>query len=89
MGVPIDYGAGASEAVRGMIEHSASRHKLLTENLRQGDLERAITEWRSLLRHVIWAPDYDWSRWRELKRSAEHWIEASPSTALPPGVVLA
>jgi hypothetical protein len=88
MGVPIDYGAGASEAVRGMIEHSTTRHKLLTENLRQGDLERAITEWRSLLRHVIWAPDYDWSRWRELKRAAEHWIEASPSTALPPGVVL-
>jgi hypothetical protein len=88
MGVPVDYGAGASEAVRGMVEHSTPKQKLLTESLRQGDLERAITEWRSLLRHTAWAPDYDWPRWRELKRAAEHWIEASPSAALPPGVTL-
>ena len=86
MGVPIDYGAGASETVREIVEHATPRQKLLTENLRHGDLERAITEWRSILRQIIWSPDCDWERWRELKAAAAHWLEASPSTALPPGV---
>lgn len=70
MGVPLDHGDGASEVVREMLEHKTPRQKLLTESLRAGDLERAIVEWRSLLRHVVWAPDYDWSRWRELKEAA-------------------
>ena len=86
MGVPIDYGAGASETVREIVEHATPRQKLLTENLRHGDLERAITEWRSILRQIIWSSDCDWKRWQELKAAAAHWLEASPSTALPPGV---
>lgn len=77
MGVPIDYGAGASEALRGIIELGLPRQKLLTESLRLGDLERALVEWRSLLRHLIHAPEYDWGRWRELKTAAAHWLPAS------------
>ena len=66
----------------------ASRaRKLITDTLRQGDIERAIIEWRSLLRHILAAPDYDFARWRELKAAAAHHIEASVSPSmlsLPP-----
>lgn len=71
LGVPLDYGAGASEAMREHIEHAIPRSKLLTEHLRLGDFERAYVEWRSLLRHITWAPEYAWTRWRELRKGAE------------------
>lgn len=77
MGVPIDYGAGASEALRGIVELGLPRQKLLTEALRLGDIERALIEWRSLLRHLIHAPEYDWPRWQELKSAAAHWLQAT------------
>ena len=75
MGVPLDYGTGASEAMREHLEHGIPRAKLLTEHLRLGDFERAYVEWRSLLRHIAWAPDYEWDRWRELKSAAAAAIE--------------
>ena len=87
MGVPPQYGAGASEAIREIIVHGVPRAKLLTETLRQGDIERAIIEWRSLLRHIVSAPEYDLARWRELKDAARSYIEATVSPAmldLPP-----
>ena len=70
MGVPLDYGAGASEAIRTHIEEGIARQRLLTESLRLGDFERAVIEWRSILRHIAWAQDYEWDRWRELKQAA-------------------
>ena len=82
MGVPLDYGAGASEAVREIVEHATPRAKLLTDSLRPGDIERALIEWRSLLRHIVWAPDYDWSRWRALKTAAGRYIDATVSPTL-------
>ena len=70
MGVPYGYGAGASEAIRSVAEYGISKQKLLTESLRLGDIERAFIEWRSLLRHIAFAPDYAWDRWMELKGAA-------------------
>ena len=32
-----------------------------------GDIERALMEWRSLLRHIVAAPDLEWDRWREIE----------------------
>jgi superfamily II DNA/RNA helicase len=81
-GVPTEYGAGAAEAIRAIIEHATPRQKLLTESLRAGDIERGLIEWRSLLRHIVWAPDYEWDRWRELKRRAAQFIDATASPAL-------
>ena len=81
MGVPPEHGAGASEVVRAIVEDGMPRHKLLTESLRTGDIERGLIEWRSLLRHIVWAPEYDWPRWRELKTKAARFIvsvRASP-----------
>jgi superfamily II DNA/RNA helicase len=87
MGVPIDYGAGASEAIRDIVEHATPKQKLLTESLRAGDIERGLIEWRSLLRHIVWAPDCDWPRWRELKAASAKYIDATTSPTvldLPP-----
>jgi hypothetical protein len=79
MGVPVDYGAGASEVIREMVVHQTPRQKLLSEALRQGDLERALVEWRSLLRQVVWAPEFPWPRWRDLQAAAKSHIESSQS----------
>jgi len=76
MGVPLDYGAGASEVVREIVEQGASRTRLLTESLRQGDIERALIEWRSLLRHITWAPTYGLPRWEALKCAAEKRLDS-------------
>ncbi len=87
MGVPLTYGDGASEVVREIVQHGTARQKLLTESLRPGDLERGVIEWRSLLRHIVWAPAYEWPRWHALKAAAAQHIEDTPSPtllALPP-----
>jgi hypothetical protein len=82
MGVPAHYGSGASEVVRELIASPGSRYKLTTESLRHGDIERALMEWRSLLRHIIAAPPLEWERWRALKAEATRYIDRSTSPAL-------
>ena len=83
MGVPVEYGAGAAEVVREIFEHGTAAAKLQTETLRTGDIERALIEWRSVLRHVAIAPDSDWDRWRELRRAAASHIESNAQEKLP------
>jgi superfamily II DNA/RNA helicase len=75
MGVPVNYGAGASEVVRELVEHGGSKSKLLTASLRPGDIERALAEWRSLVRHIALAPEYPNARWAELKAGCERYVE--------------
>jgi len=79
MGVPVQYGAGASEVVRALVADPRSKHKLTNELLRHGDIERALVEWRSILRHIVLAPAYPLSRWTELKRAAGELIEKTVS----------
>ncbi len=79
MGVPIQYGAGASEVVRELVADPRSKHKLIGDLLRHGDIERALVEWRSLLRRIITAPLYPLPRWNELKRAAGELIEKTVS----------
>jgi hypothetical protein len=75
MGVPMQYGAGASEVVRAVVADPRSKHKLTSELLRHGDIERALVEWRSILRHIVLAPAYPLSRWTELKTAAEELVD--------------
>jgi hypothetical protein len=84
MGVPVHYGAGASEVVRAVVADPRSKHKLTNELLRHGDIERALVEWRSLLRHIVLAPAYPLSRWTELKAAAKELLDktASPTSAV-------
>lgn len=77
-GIPSEYGAGASEAVRGIVQHGLPRQQLLNETLRMGDIERALLEWRSLLRHIAHAPAYAWDRWKALQDTAQKTLAALP-----------
>lgn len=83
MGVPVHYGAGASEVIRGLVENPGGRYRITSDLLRHGDVERALMEWRSLLRHIAGAPDLEWDRWHELKVRAEELLERSSSPTLP------
>jgi hypothetical protein len=84
MGVPMHYGAGASEVVRELVADPRSKHKLTNELLRHGDIERALVEWRSILRHIVLAPAYPLSRWTELKAAAQELVDktTSPTSAV-------
>ncbi len=83
MGVPTDYGDGAAEMVTEMVANPAARARLLTESLSLGDLERAMTEWRSLLTQVALAPDHPWERWQQLQAAARRFVDAQVLNALP------
>jgi hypothetical protein len=81
MGVPPQYGSGAAEVIRELVTNPAARYRLTNESLRHGDIERALMEWRSLLRHIVGAPDVEWVRWIALKKAAGHFIGNTSSPA--------
>ena len=89
MGVPVQYGSGASEVIRELVSNPSARYRLTNESLRHGDIERALMEWRSLLRHIVGAPSLEWERWRALQKSAAHYMgnTSSPAAAEFPSLL--
>jgi hypothetical protein len=83
MGVPVNYGAGASEVVREIVVYGSPRQKLLTESLRAGDIERALVEWRSLVRHIALAPEHPNARWQALRRACAKYAEEAAASVVP------
>jgi superfamily II DNA/RNA helicase len=81
MGVPVHYGSGASEVIRELVTNPSTRYRMTTESLRSGDIERALMEWRSLLRHIAAAPPLEWDRWQSLQKIAAHFIGSTTSPA--------
>ena len=81
MGVPVQYGSGASETIRELVSNPSARYRLTNESLRHGDIERVLMEWRSLLRHIAGAPVLEWDRWRALQKIAAHFIGNTSSPA--------
>jgi superfamily II DNA/RNA helicase len=81
MGVPVHYGSGASEVIRELVASPSTRYRMTNESLRSGDIERALMEWRSLLRHIVGAPLFEWDRWRSLQKVAAHFIGSTTSPA--------
>jgi superfamily II DNA/RNA helicase len=81
MGVPMQYGSGASEVIRELVSNPSARYRLTNETLRRGDIERALMEWRSLLQHIVGAPSLDWERWLALQKLAAHFIGNTTSPA--------
>ncbi|HYJ06045.1 MAG TPA: DEAD/DEAH box helicase [Chthoniobacterales bacterium] len=81
MGVPVQYGSGASEVIRELVTNPSARYRMTNESLRHGDIERALMEWRSLLRHIVGAPALDWERWGALQKVAAHLIGSTTSPA--------
>jgi len=97
-GLPVNYGSGASEAVRALTEHGARRRDVLdeTESAGHGDLDRLLTEWRSLLRQATAAgplqgdgapmtgrDQFIAERWDEFRALARSWLSDSTQDTLP------
>lgn len=58
-GVPLHYGSGAAEIVRGLVSEGARAREMLedVEAAGRGDLDRLLTEWRSLLKQLAAADE--------------------------------
>ena len=60
------------------------KRNLFDDELRPGDLERAVLEWRSLLGLIAHAPALKWNRWEALQVNARSLVDAnSHATQLP------
>jgi len=73
-GVPPGYGNGAAEVIAALRESPDAAHRFLGDELRHGDIERASLEWRSILNHIAFAPDFHWDRWLEFKELARQYV---------------
>lgn len=85
-GLPPKYGSGAEQVVAGIHKNPLSKHAWVTDWLGDGDIDRVIIEWRSLMRQIAHAPELDWQRWRNLQylaRSILHETESPTVTELP------
>jgi hypothetical protein len=86
-GVPPKYGAGAEQVVAAVHKNPLSKHAWVTDLLGAGDIDRAIIEWRSMLRQISHSPDLDWERWRAFQTLAKRTLNETESptvTDLPP-----
>ncbi len=77
LGLPLSYGAGASEIVRELVTHSTGIKNLLTEELRPGDIQRAFVEWQSLLRAITRCAPLPHPRWNAFATEAERWLRVN------------
>lgn len=97
-GLPVQYGSGASESVRALVAEGARTRDVMDEvgTAGRGDIDRLLTEWRSLLRQVARAgplvgdgapmtgrDHFIAERWDEFRTLARHWLRESPLSTLP------
>lgn len=97
-GVPIHYGYGASEVVHALVaDHARARDALAEcETAGKGDMDRLLTEWRSLLRQVVAAgplvgdgapmngrDHFIAERWENFRALARSWLHEARADALP------
>jgi hypothetical protein len=97
-GVPLQYGSGASESVRALVAEGARAREVIdeVETAGRGDIDRLLTEWRSLLRQVAGAgpligdgapmtgrDHFIAERWDEFRTLARHWLNESRADSLP------
>lgn len=81
-GLPLQYGDGAAEVIAEWAESAGKGKRLLGDNLRFGDVQRARQEWLSLLRHIVHAPTLDFERWNELQSCAREILEVDDQRLL-------
>jgi hypothetical protein len=65
-GLPLGYGAGTAEVIDSWCHPSRHRREPAV-HVGEGDIERAYTEWLSLLRQIVHAPEIVWDRWERLR----------------------
>ena len=88
LGLPIGYGEGGAEAVQAWLAGELETRRVSDFDLGPGDIERAYSEWLSLLRHIRGAPDFENDRWRELQQAAGEELarrrpKGNPAAELP------
>lgn len=97
-GLPLQYGFGASESVRAMVAEGARAREVIAEveTAGRGDLDRLLTEWRSLLRQVANAGPvlgagrplnerelFLAERWDNFRALARDWLRDVRNDSLP------
>lgn len=81
-GTPPKYGYGAEAVVQSVHRNPQNKHAWVTDLLGAGDIDRAIIEWRSLLRQIVHAPELDWPRWRAFQVVAKTTLGETESPTL-------
>jgi len=81
-GLPPRYGSGAEQVIAAMHANPADKTNWVTDLLGVGDIDRAVIEWRSLLRQITHAPELDWTRWIELREHAGTLLAETESPTL-------
>lgn len=81
-GLPPKYGYGAETVVQSVHKNPLNKHTWVTDRLGAGDIDRAIIEWRSLLRQIAHAPELDWPRWRAFQAMAKTILNETESPTL-------
>ena len=76
-GVPLEYGAGASEVLASLEKSPGTAQRFTDGTLNLGDIERARLEWLGVLNHIAHAPPYPWERWLHLQSAARKHGRAS------------
>jgi superfamily II DNA/RNA helicase len=92
-GLPFGYGEGVAEVIRTVLENSARRSEFTEGELRIGDIERAMIEWKNLLLQVANSPDYPWDRWQQFQQYVQDFLQGhrwqSPATLPLPALTYA
>ncbi len=81
-GMPYEYGAGAEQIVQSIHANPSCKHEWVGTVAEEGDIDRLIIEWRSLLRRIAHSPDLEWTRWLQLKENAASVLNETESPTL-------
>ncbi|MBD5780752.1 DEAD/DEAH box helicase [Pelagicoccus sp. NFK12] len=81
-GLPPHYGDGAAEVIAEWAASGGKGKRLLGDDLKFGDVQRARQEWLSLLRHIVNAPALEFARWQELQACAKAILEVDDQRLL-------
>jgi hypothetical protein len=81
-GLPPRYGSGAGLVVAAVHAEPADKANWVNDLLGAGDIDRAVIEWRSLLRQITHAPELEWPRWSELQQHAKTLLAETGSPTL-------
>ncbi|MEZ0296896.1 MAG: helicase-related protein, partial [Candidatus Methylacidiphilales bacterium] len=89
-GVPINYGSGGAEIIRTMRAPAGAirRHipeAVLDEQIRRGDIDRLLIEWRSLMRQIAHGQSFpEVPRWQQLQSLCRAELAPLAQHGLPP-----
>ena len=87
-GAPVEYGYGADSIVADIHRQPSRKQHWVMEVAEEGDVDRVIIEWRSLMRRITHSPALeDCPRWMELRELAVRMLDETESpthTEFPP-----